>query len=115
VSNCDNMDRRRGDTNPLQPVIAIPHFPEDIDITGMVAEGLQDFALGASARASSNPEWTRGWWIGWARCYGQGVKASALAVFAEVGEEVDVVENPYPQFSGPWEAWASGFEAEDHL
>lgn len=46
-----------------------------------------------------------GWRRGWARAY-------ALGWAGWDAVDTDFDPNPYPQFSGPWEAWADGFN--DH-
>lgn len=38
-------------------------------------------------------------------CYAQGVKAGLL-------DEAEDPDNPYPQFSAAWEAWADGYNDE---
>lgn len=59
------------------------------------------FAAGAVKRQN-------GWVLAHRLCYGQGVRAGIRADAGEVPE----VDNPYPQFSPAWEAWADGFEDE---
>ena len=89
----------------------IPFFAANPDHTPMEAEGFRDFQLFAMLSRSANLEWQRGWWLAWARCYGQGVKVASH----NRHDAVPIIDNPYPQFSPPWEAWASGFDAEEHL
>lgn len=87
----------------------MPRLPEDDARDPQDLFGLVEFQKGIclpDARSS------RGWWLGFARCYGQGVKDSVGD--AARGDGVQT-ENPYPQFSPPWEAWAEGYDAQEHL
>lgn len=90
----------------------VPRFPEDADLGPLEQEGIADFALFRLLSASTNEDWRRGWWLAWARCYGQGVRA---AMIHRITNRVHPVSNPHPQFSGPWEAWAAGHDDEERL
>lgn len=63
--------------------------------------------FGAPVPAAFSEPWRRGWWMHWARRYAEGYLAAAVYGMTE---EHDDDENPHPQFSGAWEAWAAGFE-----
>ena len=53
-----------------------------------------------------------GWWRGWAVCYAMGVKAATEDESSEGG---DADPNPFPQFSGPWEAWGEGWNTAPQM
>lgn len=94
----------------MSAMLAIPRLAEDEYLSLDTVDGLNGFALNIPLKLMSQPEQVRGWNLGWARCYGQGVKA--WASFDDLDGEA---ENRYPQFSGPWEAWAEGYDSAESL
>lgn len=86
----------------------IPQIPDDADMPADERAGFDAFAAGRPFDHVAGAPWRRGWHKGWARCYGKGVMA--FVMFSG-----DTVENPFPQFSGAWEAWAQGFEDAIYL
>lgn len=103
----------------------IPDVPEGM--AGAEAQGWRGFHAGTGLDTNGAPprawahanatRYLRGWWQAHAYHYGQGAAAftrfdgdaRALAFFG--AEAVNQPENPWPQFSAMWEAWAAGFEA----
>jgi hypothetical protein len=88
--------------------LAVPAVAEDEDLDADAKTGFEAFAAG-TALADWPPGQVRGWWLAYARCYGQGVKAGIA--YAAGSQAL----SPYPQFSTAWEAWASGHDARDDL
>lgn len=84
-------------------MLSIPRYAEDEDLDSDDQRGLNDFAANTTLSLMDTDGKRRGWWLGWARCYGRGILASLRNC-----EE----SNPYPTFSGPWEAWARGYDEE---
>lgn len=90
------------------------------DMKGAEAQGWRGFHSGiglnhngAAPRAWRGNEaalFLRGWWLAYAKHYGDGAAAFA-AMNADPHPDGEPI-NPHPQFSAPWEAWAAGFEAQ---
>jgi hypothetical protein len=78
------------------------------DAPEAVVDGYNAFWEGHSLSiiAHQGPSKVAGWWRGWSQAYALGILASRLSF---------VDTNPFPQFSGPWEAWADGYNDEPGL
>lgn len=83
-------------------------FPAEESLAPDEARGFAAFWLGARLEHANSEGERRGWWMASRRAYGAGVKAS-------IAMGADDALNPYPQFSGPWEAWGAGFNEETEL
>jgi len=76
-------------------------LPSTADLNREEALGWAAFWAGKGLKPSGQTiDEQRGWWLAHRRAY-------ALGHFAAATDATD--ENPYPQFSGPWEAWGDGY------
>jgi hypothetical protein len=82
----------------MQPATLDVTQAPGIDLDADTLRGWQSFWAGKALKDSPD---AHGWHLGWARAYALG-----WATWADI----DDVDNPYPQFSGPWEAWAQGWD-----
>jgi len=76
------------------------HLPSTADLGADEEFGWNAFWEGEPLHTLKTTPEMRGWWLAHRRAY-------ALGHFAAATDATD--ENPYAQFSGPWEAWGDGY------
>lgn len=77
------------------------------EFTDAETRGWNSFWSGWTLKAMSGDAERRGWNRGWARAYAIGWTA-----WADPTEPEDI---PYPQFSGPWEAYSDGWNERSEM